>query len=332
MPICPSILPRKIDFYGFVPVKKNKKIRWKYPGELDWHEIEGDHYTLDKKEQYLDGIYEVLWQTVTQQLYFGTNTVFATYTSFSWARFRGKPRPDLGIGNIGRLYGGNYWDCAPSFISYEAQVKDNSVIKEIGSDSSFSDPSIFGVGVRKTCLGNTTGGDKFTGGNNKIISGEYTLIKRLDQPNPIISCLFKIYDKNNVILYEQSTEVCPQVEEIPESCDIDPDSRQFLGTFITNQFVIYEIVSTPGIASLKCSSVVAFITTLPGVPVGAGIPVIILCSPEDCDKYPLIQYICCDCEECPLNTCRVECGDTICCYDSSGNVVKSFSVQDANCQ
>ncbi|PSF30581.1 hypothetical protein C7H19_23660 [Aphanothece hegewaldii CCALA 016] len=324
MPICPSDSPRKIDFYGFVPVKKNKKIRWKYSWELDWHEIEGDHCTLDEEEQMLPGIYEIKWVSTTYSA--GLNV---TYQSFSRVVIQGKPRPDLPFINVPYSYGGNFWKCAPSGIWHEDI---NGELKSIGSSQNYSDPTNNNALVN-ACVTNSYGDNTdWRYGNNHVLGAHYESIKRLDEDNPTVRCLFKIYDKNNVVLYEQGEEECPQVQEIPESCDIDSNSREFLGTYITSLSIYYEIESSfDFVPGKKCSFVKAY-TSIPGLPTNApGVIVISLCSPEDCDKYPLIQYICCDCKECPPNTCRIECGDTICCYDSSGNVVKSFSVQDANC-
>lgn len=50
------------------------------------------------------------------------------------------------------------------------------------------------------------------------------------------------------------------------------------------------------------------------------------------DGYPTYKVECCPdgscppADKCPLNTCAILCGNTVCCYDKQGKLVKSFNV------
>lgn len=52
-----------------------------------------------------------------------------------------------------------------------------------------------------------------------------------------------------------------------------------------------------------------------------------ICSAAGCPP-PKFIYECCICQSCPQNTCPVECGNHICCYDNQGIAVKSIPIKD----
>lgn len=53
-----------------------------------------------------------------------------------------------------------------------------------------------------------------------------------------------------------------------------------------------------------------------------------ICSAPGCPSPQFNHQCFSDCEECPDNTCPVECGDHICCYDDNGKSIKEIPIEN----
>lgn len=185
--------------------------------------------------------------------------------------------------------------------------------------------------------------------NNLDPLGEIVSIENLSRAVDCIDCIFKVfetfYDSEGIeietkIRHEETQQECPEVELIEPQLDYSK-AQKFdvetspLGYLESNNFVysfneilqieqpepippecinLYQIIPYIAIGSLSGNAdVIRNLITQVCSAKSAPPPKVIF----QCDKS-------CNPEDCPENTCRVECGDHICCYDSSGKSIKEI--------
>jgi hypothetical protein len=171
-------------------------------------------------------------------------------------------------------------------------------------------------------------------------------------PDNCGGCTLKIY-KNQQIVYEETRDICPEVEELPcrlsdEIKEIKIEKAAYLERIeVRNQTINVGYAQSPlievpflEIDSLpeNCLNIYKTYTLAPPflndyVPLpGIFNPyeyIAQICSSPDCPP-PEYQVICdCDCIECPQGTCAVECEGQICCYDpTTGKAIAQIPIEE----
>ncbi len=181
--------------------------------------------------------------------------------------------------------------------------------------------------------------------NNLDQLAEIIDIENTSNPgNDCIECTFTVTetfdDNSSIIRHQETRNICPVVEQfdcslgaiqtiraeaepfeiffMSEGYDPQDGLIAALKSFIdtsqidaylrgnpANCFLLWKLQKTGGISFIDIAQV---------------------CSDKACPP-PEVDYQCLSCQEnCPENTCPVECGDHICCYDSTGKSVKEITL------
>lgn len=122
------------------------------------------------------------------------------------------------------------------------------------------------------------------------------------------NCTFKVFDLNNQIIYQETRDVCPTAEVMPS---VYGNNK---GNFNVKSVGSQPLKITENEANNIKSTLIQLGTTT----------VKKLDSPAGSTLFP---KVCWDCESennCPENTCSIDCGAHICCYDKNGITVKTL--------
>lgn len=162
-------------------------------------------------------------------------------------------------------------------------------------------------------------------------------------------CTFKVYKCGQLILQKERKN-CPQIELFKcfldyqntqvISIDLIPFEGLYVATGITNIFEVFNIINLikSALDGLPFSDDDLLINYLQNLLGGNEKECIIIFTHFPGSPINIIKQICstCNClppqvivecdpdEECPPNTCAVDCGDHICCYNSEGISIKSI--------
>jgi hypothetical protein len=121
-------------------------------------------------------------------------------------------------------------------------------------------------------------------------------------------CTFKVFDCANTILYENTRDVCPIAEVIPSVYSNEKNTFNLKNTDSNQPLKVIESEAN----NIKSTLIQLGDTLIKKVD-----------SPKCSTLFP---KVCWDCEEdkCPPDTCSVDCGAHICCYNSQGIAVKTI--------
>ncbi len=296
-------------------------VRWRYPGE-EWKEIEGDSYEVENMPAQCCGTWDItVFYKVPGcnggQEYSGAGVVRIPYGTYRRMEYRtDNPFTRTLIQVV-------YYDCVQNrekTLPIWSSTGKSSVIPNCGDPLAIHD---------------------MPGSTYRIIDGV-----RVDGGiEECTQCFFSVY-KNGVIVHSEVREDCPEVEQLPcrlsdvikevkiektpylQRIEVVPFAYQNLGLNVYQRAIPSE-----------CLNIYDNLTaTIP--PSGFGIPVPTnsaqstfsfvqqICSAPGCPP-PEYNVVCdCDCEKCPTGTCPVECGNHICCYDTStGKAVKEIEIE-----
>lgn len=146
--------------------------------------------------------------------------------------------------------------------------------------------------------------------NYTIYHNIISIIRADNQPdNCGISgtCTFKVFEVNNKILFQKTDTVCPTAEAMPSIYGNNKGS-----------FNVKSIDEQPlKVINQEANNLKSTLIQLNNTTVKK------LDSPSGATLFP---RVCWDCDEdnCPDDTCEVECGSHICCYDKNGIAVKTI--------
>lgn len=185
--------------------------------------------------------------------------------------------------------------------------------------------------------------------NNLDSLGEIISIENLSRSVDCIDCTFKVIetftDNSSIIRHQETREVCPTIEQF--DCELSTEvqtitakAKPFEIFFISDGYdpqdglidALQSLIDTSEIdAYLRGNPVNCFLlwkfqkTT--GILFNL-VDIAQVCSAKDCPP-PEMNYRCLPCcESCPENTCAVECGNHICCYDNQGISVKEIVLEN----
>lgn len=145
-------------------------------------------------------------------------------------------------------------------------------------------------------------------------------------------CLFKVFNNDNQVIYQETRDVCPTAEVVP--CQYNPENEKSISVnpgqigiaplLAPKGLVVYYDVEIPSgrkATFVKVESFTGFI----GAPLpGNDVTLLELISPEGCELHPKVCWECKPCKGCPEGTC-IKCLDRktnkICCYGSNGQVI-----------
>ncbi len=284
-------------------------VRWRYPGE-EWQEIKGDDYSVDELPAQCCGTWDF---TVGFNVpgcnglrgYSGISTVRIPYGTYRRLEYRtDNPFTNTTIQLV-------YWDCnqnieKPRYIW--SSTGKSSVIPNCGDPEAIHD---------------------MPGSTYWIMQ-----VVRVDGSDQgCTQCKFTVYNKGQIV-HNETRQECPEVEILP--CRLSN---------VVKEIKIKKIVYYQGIEVVKFARDTIFTVEIPQhclniyktdlqaslIPLPNIYPhyefVAQICSDIDCPP-PEYHVICdCECESCPDGTCPVECGDHICCYETSGVAVKSIPIE-----
>ena len=122
-----------------------------------------------------------------------------------------------------------------------------------------------------------------------------------------LQCIFKVFDVNNQVIYQESRDVCPTAEVY--QCQYGKN----IGSFNVKTNNNVTVNQMPVVNNIRSIVVLDGPTAVKKFD-----------SPGGCNLYPKIEL---DFEEdkCPPNTCECDCGTHICCFNSSGVAIKVIS-------
>jgi hypothetical protein len=145
------------------------------------------------------------------------------------------------------------------------------------------------------------------------------------------TCTFKVFE-DGIEIFTRTETVCPEVKQV--ECKTDPDAiNQGIGISKQgNQLVLVTdqeysvnpqgyVVTTP-LADNQLN--VYKVTPKGDIDSNNSYELIEQIASECQDKRPEYQVNCLGKETCPPNTCEVDCGNHICCYDKNGYPVKTI--------
>ena len=296
-------------------------VRWKYPGE-DWQEIEGDRYEIDRMPAQCCGTWDITIKYSVPgcnglKTYSGTTVRRIPYGTYRRIEYRtDNPRTRTLIQII-------YYDCNQKIekpVYVWSSTGKSSVIPNCGDPEAIHDMP-----------GSTY---------------EITKVVRADGDDiGCTQCFFTVY-KGRDIVHTEVQEDCPQVEQLPcRLSDVINEIKIEKIPYLQRLEVVDFAYQNFGLNVFRreipneCLNVYRNLTTVLA-PLPGGIPVPAnnvqdhyelvtqICSAPGCPP-PEYNVICdCDCEKCPTNTCAVECGNHVCCYDSlTGKAVKEIEIE-----
>lgn len=312
------------------------KIRWRYPDE-DWQEITGDDYTLDQKFNLCDdGRYNVR----------GTYICKANSESLCNKRlpFVNAPRNYVN-GRISHFSRDIYNNLI--IVSYYRNPANQRLFEDrtvcINPDRGLSV-----VPTESACTGRNE-----LNASNDFSTYEITSVQEISGRSDCSECTFTI-TQNSQVVHTETREVCPEVEKI--NCSLSDEYKEikikkfpWLSSIAVNnygrEFYELDIQKTPYPVPIlfeipnECLNIYrmeifdpltsGYDSNSPNEPV-FGDYIAQICSASGCSP-PEYQVICdCDsCENCPPNTCAVNCHGQICCYDTAtGKAVKQIALSN----
>ena len=296
-------------------------VRWRYPGE-DWQEIEGDRYEIENQPAQCCGSWDI---TVAYNVpgcnggieYTGAGTVRIPYGTYQGIEYRtDNPFTRTVIQVV-------YYDC------YQDKLKTLPVWSSTGKSSEIPN-----------CGDSLAIHDK-PGSTYRIVDA-VRVDGGIEECN---TCWFSVY-KGQEIVHTEVREDCPEVEQV--SCrlsdvinEIKIEKIPYLQRIEVLDFAYQNFGANVFRREIpdECLNIYRNLTTvLPPLPGGIPVPannlqehyelILQICSAPGCPP-PEYNVICdCDCEKCPTNTCPVECGNHVCCYDTStGKAVKEIEIE-----
>ncbi len=316
------------------------KIRYRYPGE-DWQELIADNYELE--QPFVPG---------AEQLH--RNVIKAKAICIS----RFPP-----INSLPAIYeAGELFDV----IVPATLVNRGAVASECSSNGDLTywrvNYNYTSIGSGNVCNRlPTVGIFRWAEDTSKTISTQYSTtiapgaskiinfqIERDESYAPLTcnnsNCFFKVYYQGELI-YEEDRVDCPEVEIIPcklseEYKEIDIDKIPYLERVEVTEYAYqnFGFGVYQGNIPVECLNIYKN-TTATIIPISDIIPVSTnspqsaygfigqICSYPGCPP-PKYDVVCQDCELCPEETCPVQCGDKICCYDQDGVAVKEIALED----
>lgn len=332
------------------------KIRYRYPGE-DWQEIEGDDYEIiDNAPRYLTelgGAYQVKGKAVVAM-----RTPPPEVKSIP-ARFL--PGQIIDVYLIGEHIGAIYdWKLHPNGANMNSELTNirthscnlfSCICEKYTSEKIVYARSHNGGNVRcKTIEGYGSYSEPIIAADSlhdiECIYVRHHTNCRNELTN---TCTFKVY-KNEKIVHQETRDVCPEIEKL--DCHIKSQKE-------------IKIKKFPYLSAIEISKIGYFTEYVNGVPypLPSVYPIPDEClniyrrelfdplpesdpnTPNDLVFGDFITQICsapgcpppqydviCDCndscESCPPDTCAVECGEHICCYNDLGVSVKQIDINN----
>jgi len=331
------------------------KIRWRY-GSEPWREINGDDYTFTDYPQFPQTAPKAyrIWakgkvltrvppppDTVPPQpiRYSSGQEILCTVNTWFQS-------PIWSVKPVVNSAGSWLWEVTHTPVVGGNQFQGNCVKQTIS----------FNVGTPRS-NGGLEGVEANTNVNAPAVASFYdwylvedtqvVLRNCVNQQN--FTCTFKVF-KNGQIVYQETRNVCPEVQKIP--CQLSAVNKQIeikklpylerveiRDQSINTVFVspiqaplldtkplpqnCYNVYKTDILAPPLLSNFVP----LPGV-VNPYEYITQICSAVGCPP-PEYQVICdCQCQTCPSDTCPIECGNYICCYNDYGVSVAQIPLVD----
>jgi hypothetical protein len=334
-------------------------VRWRYPGEA-WQEIEGDDYNIEDNTPFFPQTtpkayriwakgkiktrvppppdtnppqpiryqagQEVLCTILTwiQAPVWSVTPIFTPNSSIRW-RIVHTPTVD------GNQFFGN---CEKRTVEFPVFIpKANGTADQLSTEANTNGPSV-----------------GFFYDWWLVEDPSVTVRRCVNQQN--FTCIFKIF-KNGNIVHQETRSICPEVEQLP--CKLSDTTKQIeikKIPYLEKIEVVnyqYSAFKQPGLSFApipipqadpipqECLNIYNnAIFVIPPDPNALKNPdatpfdtlIRQICSAPGCPP-PEYQVICdCNCESCPPDTCPVECGDHICCYDDDGIAVKSIPIDN----
>ena len=296
-------------------------IRYRYSGE-DWQEIIGDSYSIIDELGKCSKLYDVFGTYENGNAYHGNQGDIRNFRA--------------------NLYGPIDGLTENTFLQVQHQDTRFTTVRDTVNNAQ--------VWVAQNFITSTS------------ISAQYALVGtaqitdavRVDgQPDDCGDCIFKVF-LNGVEVKNESRNECPEVEQfncnlseeykeikidklplldrievINENYDftIDPNNNLNYDIDVNNApSECLNIYKNPTIAPIDIQ-----IETFEINLVSQYTFIAQICSYPGCPA-PQFEVICgdckTDCEQCPENTCPVECGEHICCYGTDGVAVKQIALDD----
>lgn len=315
------------------------KIRWRYPGEK-WQEIVADDFSVKREEGKCEN---------TDYLFYGTFTHQSNHRGYkcgqkvSWRN----AYPVRVTGSIVDV------TVSGAIVSYTYKDR-NGILREGGGTQTFINrglhlpPSqvVDNIFFAESCKSWSL----FTG-NNFVVEGIYRVDQQVDDCG---NCIFKAF-KNNAIVHQETRGVCPEVEKIP--CSLSTVDKQIeikklpflerievvnyaydvrMGLLIDSNN--YGFLLAKGKIPSEClniyrNNVTSIIPndffSITNTPENGFTVIAQICSAVGCPP-PQYQVLCdsCGCESCPGDTCPIECGNYICCYNDYGISIKEIPLSN----
>lgn len=292
------------------------KIRWRYPG-FAWQEIIGDNYTVNTLNGQCNTTYLVKGIAAKN----GVNYCETPNLNNNWSL--NVPGPIHGLKALFARQDDRY--SCPNYTSIVGKANLYLAYINFGSNPNDSSKSIIYFYEPHTI--------------SDVV--KITSIARTDgQPDNCGGCEFTITKKGQII-YQETRSVCPEVEKI--SCKLSDQTKRieieklpYLERIEVRDQSINTVFVSPNQAPLidtkplpsNCLNVYqTYILAAPLLSNFVPLPGFInpyqfvaqICSYPGCPP-PQYQVLCdsCGCESCPGDTCPIECGDHICCYNDYG--------------
>jgi hypothetical protein len=314
------------------------KIRWRYGIEA-WQEIEADNYTTNiVTDLSVNTTYQIVYRSYVitpdgqSPAWNTTDRVLSTtyqidgvddwWMLVDWPNNINPPR--------------SYFTRYQPFARFAVKEANNNVTPNAAYRTAFFSLVYVSKGVTTTKNVLQTNGIWFVD------------LQATDPAKRKTKCVFKVF-KNNNLIYQETRAVCPEVEKIP--CKLS-DVRHSIEIkklpYLERVEVVpyqYSAYKLPGVPApivqadkipAECLNIYNnAIYVIP--PSGQGIYpnatpfdsfVAQICSAPGCPP-PEYNVICdCQCQTCPGDTCPIECGNHICCYNDYGISVQSIPKSD----
>ncbi len=305
----------KVVYQEYLP----PSIRYRYPGE-NWQVIEGDDYAIEEKQQELPNDTYIFWRCRAY--------LVSKYGGYEhWREFSVKNR---GLRNSGTTIPTGrpiFSEAAPSTASggrdrlYVPYDPPHSITWYHDFDDYYPlEWEFFDICIVSSPSANNC--------DNGV--------------KPSNNCTFTVY-KNDQIVHQETRNVCPEVEKIDSRLsdvykEVKVDKLSYLEGIevtnyakdilaVTNNFKadippnclnIYATYLQPSIIPLESIKYLdaKFINQICSLPTLPPPSYQVIC---DCNK---------DCEFCPGDTCPIQCGDKICCYNDRGIAIKEIPISN----
>lgn len=318
------------------------KIRYRYPNQ-NWQEINGDNYELEETKK--SNTIEFPWYFITCEAtvngrFPSTESrpiIFAngqTVKGKTNASFSGVDLSSV-IGNYDSAFvraNFNYVQ-GSSFNATERVEDTNCFYRNINWNVNCDEEEFNQVFYNRKSTSASLG---VTNLRNFGLVEDVSQTHRTCSPSTD-KCVFKVYHCDELV-HEQTSQYCPEIEQIePElgeekSITVSPISKNH---YIEVNNFAYSISSGTSKSASKisipphCLNIYKVDGTFFN-PVAKSnndehpLKLIAQVCSAKCSPPPQIDVTCFPPEECPPNTCEVQCGNHVCCYNSDGISVFSF--------